>query len=116
MKNKETREQKEEKPKVEEQKKEEQKRGGQEQRVQEGEGQEGSKKQGEGKKEVLVRGFPRGGVLIASRVGFGAKEFSARELESVIKLGVALENTPVRPLGGSWRRFSWPQICVFLPT
>lgn len=48
-------------------------RGEQEQRVQEGEGKEGSKKQGEAKKKVLVRRLPRGGVLIASRVGFGAK-------------------------------------------
>lgn len=66
------------------------------------------------KKEVAVRGLPRGGVTIASAVGFGAKEFSMKELEAAIKLGAALEETPVRPLGTSRRRSPWPQVCVFL--
>lgn len=91
------------------QKEEEQKK-----RAQKEKEQKESKKKEEEKKEMVVRGLPRGGVLIASAVGFGAKEFSAKELETAIKLGAALEKTPVRPLGSNKRRFSWPQIWVFL--
>lgn len=66
------------------------------------------------KEEVAVSGLPRGGVTIASAEGYGAKEFSMKELEAAIKLGAALEGTPVRPLGTGARRSPWPQICVFL--
>lgn len=67
----------------------------------------------EEKKDIVVHGLPRGGIIIASADGFGVKGFSMGELETTIKQGAALEETPVRPLAMSKRRFSWPQICVF---
>lgn len=48
------------------------------------------------KKAVVVRGLP---VVIASWNGFGAKYFSAEELEAAVKQGLALEATPVCPWG-----------------
>ena len=97
------RKQKEEEKKEEKQKEKEQK---------EEEKKEEEQKEEE-KKDVVVHGLPRGGIMIASADGFGAKEFSIGELETTIKLGAALEKTQFRPLGYTTRRFSWPQICVF---
>lgn len=55
--------------------------------------------EGEGKKESVVRGFLCGGVVIASAAGFGAKDFSTKELESAIKLGVGLRKDPSPAFG-----------------
>lgn len=52
-------------------------------------------------KEVVVRGLPPRGVLIASGDDFGVKEFSAKEVEALIRHGVALEAAPVLPLGAA---------------
>lgn len=62
----------------------------------------------EEKKEVLVRGLPPGGVVIASGDNFGMKEFSAKELEVAIRHGVALEAAPARATQSS----PWGRGCV----
>lgn len=67
----------------------------------------------EEKEDVVVYGLPRGGITIASAYGFKMKRFSMGEFEMTIKLGAALEETPIRPLGFAKRKFSWPPICVF---
>lgn len=59
----------------------------------------------EEKKVVLIRRLPPpGGVVIASGYGFHVKELSAKELEAANWHGVALEATPVLPLGTGMRR------------
>ncbi|MCJ1348929.1 hypothetical protein MMC31_007162 [Peltigera leucophlebia] len=52
-------------------------------------------------KEVMVKGLPSRGVIVASGNGFGNREFLAAELEAAVRQGVALESSPVRPLGTS---------------
>lgn len=52
-------------------------------------------------KEVVVRGLPPRGVRIASGDDFGVKEFSAKEVEAVVRHVVALEAAPVLPLGAA---------------
>lgn len=63
----------------------------------------------EEKKEVLVRGLPPGGIVIASGDNSGMKKFSAKELEAAIRHGVALKATPVLPLGTGMCRCPYPQ-------
>lgn len=50
-------------------------------------------------KKVVVRGLPRGGVIVASGDGFGKKRFFASELEQAVRCGVALRNQPIRGVG-----------------
>lgn len=47
-------------------------------------------------KVVVVWGLLRGGIIVASGYGFGAKRFSATELEQAVRCGVALEKQPIR--------------------
>lgn len=46
-----------------------------------------------------MRGLSPGDVVIASRDGYRAKEFLAKELEAAVRQGAALEATTVHPLG-----------------
>lgn len=64
----------------------------------------------EEKEEMVMRSLPPGGVVIASGDGYGAKEISAKELEAAVRQGVALEATPVRPLGTETHRPPQPQL------
>lgn len=61
-------------------------------------------------KEVVLRGAPQGGLSVASGDGFGANSFSAQEVGATIKDGVALQPTPVRPVGKTLSRHPQPQL------
>lgn len=73
---------------------------------------DGASKQAGAKEEVVVRGLPPRGVLIASGDNFGVKESSTKVFEVAIRHGVAFEAAPLFPLGRQTRRCPQPQFFI----
>lgn len=61
-----------------------------------------------------VRGLPAGGVTVASGGMYGMKKFLKQEIEVTVRGGLALESSPIRPLGNSLGRPAQSQFCKIL--
>lgn len=63
-------------------------------------------------KEVRVWGLPLRGVYVASGDGYGAKSFTAEELDSAVRNGLAAEDQTVRAVRSGLSRPPQPQLQI----